>query len=81
MIQSIANGGDGKKDVSTVVDKLKMIENGQNPNETDGRMEVAVAIAEPNQELTVHYDEFERTVIGQSQEQGFHTYEISISFT
>ena len=38
MIQSIANGGDGKKDVSTVVDKLKMIENGQNPNETDGRM-------------------------------------------
>ena len=79
MIQSIANGGDGKKDVSTVVDKLKMIENGQNPNETDGRMEVAVAIAEPNQELTVHYDEFERTVIGQSQEQGFHTYEISIS--
>ena len=79
MIQSIANGGDGKKDVSTVVDKLKMIENGQNPNETDGRMEVAVATAEPNQELTVHYDEFERTVIGQSQEQGFHTYEISIS--
>ena len=79
MIQSIANGGDGKKDVSTVVDKLKMIENGQNPNETDGRMEVAVAIAEPNQELIVHYDEFERTVIGQSQEQGFHTYEISIS--
>ncbi|MFZ0443789.1 MAG: chemotaxis protein CheA [Bacillus sp. (in: firmicutes)] len=79
MIQSIANGGDGKKDVSTVVDKLKMIENGQNPNETDGRMEVAVAIAEPNQELTVHYDEFERTVIGQSQEQGFYTYEISIS--
>jgi two-component system, chemotaxis family, sensor kinase CheA len=79
MIQSIANGGDGKKDVSTVVDKLKMIENGQNPNETDGRMEVAVAIAEPNQELTVHYDEFQRTVIGQSQEQGFHTYEISIS--
>ena len=79
MIQSIANGGDGKKDVSTVVDKLKMIENGQNPNETDGRMEVAVATAEPNQELIVHYDEFERTVIGQSQEQGFHTYEISIS--
>ena len=79
MIQSIANGGDGKKDVSTVVDKLKMIENGQNPNEIDGKMEVAVAIAEPNQELTVHYDEFERTVIGQSQEQGFHTYEISIS--
>jgi two-component system, chemotaxis family, sensor kinase CheA len=79
MIQSIANGGDGKKDVSTVVDKLKMIENGQNPNETDGGMEVAVATAEPNQELIVHYDEFERTVIGQSQEQGFHTYEISIS--
>ena len=35
MVQSIANGGDGKRDVSKVVEKLKMIENGQNPNETD----------------------------------------------
>ena len=26
-----------------------------------------------------NYDEFERTVIEQSKEQGFHTYEISIS--
>jgi two-component system chemotaxis sensor kinase CheA len=79
MIQSIANGGDGKKDVSTIVEKLKMIENGQKPNEIDGKMEVAVASAESTKELTVQYDEFERTVIGQSQEQGFNTFEISIS--
>ena len=79
MIQSIATGGDGKRDVSSVVDQLKMIENGQSPNEKAGHMEVAVATEELEVKSMIQYDEFERTVIGQSQEQGFHTYEISIS--
>ncbi len=77
MVQSIASGGDGKRDVTVVVEKLKLIEKGQSPNAIEGHKEVAATVAIEKIEIT--YDEFERTVIAQSQEQGFHTYEISVS--
>ena len=77
MVQSIASGGDGKRDVHEIVEKLKMIEKGQSPNEFEGHKEVAAAVAEV--ENNIVYDEFERTVIQQSQEQGYHTYEIMVS--
>ncbi|MCQ6274115.1 chemotaxis protein CheA [Bacillus sp. V3B] len=79
MVESIASGGDGKRDVSKVVDMLKMIEKGNKPNVANAQKEVAAAAAEPKTEKQVVYDEFERTVIEQSNEQGFHTYEIAIS--
>ena len=79
MVQSIASGGDGKRDVSKVVDMLKMIETGNKPNVTNAKKEVAAAVAEPITEKQMVYDEFERTVIEQSNEQGFLAYEINIS--
>jgi two-component system, chemotaxis family, sensor kinase CheA len=76
MIQSIEAGGDGKKDVSDIVAKLQLIEHG----------EVAVSqdVAHPpikTEETQINrsnYDEFELTVLRQSQEQGFNTFEIQI---
>jgi two-component system, chemotaxis family, sensor kinase CheA len=79
MVQSIASGGDGKRDVSKVVDMLKTIETGKKPNVINGQKEVAAAVAESIIEKKIVYDEFERTVIEQSNEQGFHTYEMTIS--
>lgn len=77
MVQSIANGGDGKRDVTVVVEQLKLIEKGQNPNALAGHQEVAVTVASEKSEIV--YDEFQRTIIQQSMEQGFQTYEITIS--
>ncbi len=67
MVVSIAEGGDGKRDVTEVVAQLKQIEKG----------EVVVAQkSTPTYEQT--YDEFEYTILKQSAEQGFHSYEVAI---
>ena len=81
MVQSIASGGDGKRDVSNVVGKLKLIEEGKSSTVMDAQKEVAVALAESELETVqkVTYDEFERTVIEQSKEQGFSAFEIMVS--
>lgn len=77
MVQSIASGGDGKKDVTETVEKLKLIEKGE-PLSGSAKNEVAAtAVVEANQES--HYDEFELTVLKQSKEQGFGVYEITIA--
>ncbi|MBT2683013.1 chemotaxis protein CheA [Bacillus sp. ISL-37] len=77
MVQSIASGGDGKKDVTETVEKLKLIEKGE-PLSGSAKNEVAAtAVLEANHES--HYDEFELTVLKQSKEQGFGVYEIAIA--
>ncbi|MFB1081090.1 chemotaxis protein CheW [Jeotgalibacillus sp. JSM ZJ347] len=68
MIASIASGGDGKKDVSRSLEMLEGILTGQ----------PAEAVKQTNSS-SVQYDEFERTVILQSLEQGYHAYELTIS--
>ncbi|PWW27349.1 two-component system chemotaxis sensor kinase CheA [Cytobacillus oceanisediminis] len=79
MVHSIAEGGDGKRDVSEAVAKLKLIEMGQSSAQGEAKAEAAVALAEPSAAVKSTYDEFEWTVIQQSREQGFETYEISVA--
>lgn len=79
MVQSIAEGGDGKRDVSEAVEKLMLIEKGESPVQSAARAETAAAIAEPQGMIKSTYDDFEWTVIQQSKEQGFESYEISIA--
>ncbi|EWG11978.1 chemotaxis protein CheA [Cytobacillus firmus] len=79
MVLSIAEGGDGKRDVSIAVEKLMLIEKGESPALSKARAETAAAIAEPPGPVKSTYDDFEWTVIQQSKEQGFETYEISIA--
>jgi two-component system, chemotaxis family, sensor kinase CheA len=81
MIGSISEGGDGKRDVTETVGKLKRIENGE-PIEGGSSKAPAEALAEVtagNAATHLTYDDFERTIIEQSHEQGFETYEISIA--
>jgi two-component system, chemotaxis family, sensor kinase CheA len=77
MVQSIAAGGDGKKDVTETVEKLKLIEK-EEYNVTSAKVEVAAATAMDTPILS-NYDEFELTVLKQSKEQGFGVYEIAIA--
>ncbi|MEH7385751.1 chemotaxis protein CheA [Bacillus sp. JJ1521] len=76
MIFSIADGGDGKKDVSDVVFSLKKIESGEEI--TEDETPVSVALKTESAALRSNYDDFELTVIQQSKEQGFNCYEITI---
>lgn len=79
MIHSIAEGGDGKRDVATVVEKLKAIEKGQSPGLLESRQEAAAAVAQEMVDTALNYDEFERTVLEQSLQQGFQPYEITVT--
>ncbi|MCA0148614.1 MULTISPECIES: chemotaxis protein CheA [Rossellomorea] len=80
MVLSIADGGDGKRDVTEVVAMLESIEKGESLHAALVDSEVA-ATAEvvERQTLSMQYEAFEQTVIQQSQEQGFRCFEISVS--
>ncbi len=81
MIFSIADGGNGKKDVSDVVSSLVRIENGESLADGSG-IEQTVQDTIKNQSplnLSSKYDEFEYTVLQQSKEQGFNIYETQIT--
>jgi len=80
MVESIASGGDGKRNVEDVVKKLVAIENGEAFVEA-GAEEAAAAVVEERSLPHNSYDEFEITVMQQSKEQGFDTYEIEISLS
>lgn len=79
MVQSIAEGGSGKRDVRAVVEKLAKIEKGESLGtatspKTTKTTEQNVVVS-PSQT----YDEFELTVLKQSTEQGFNSFEVTVS--
>jgi len=80
MVYDIEAGGDGKKDVSTLVALLNRIEAGDT-NVSLAHMENAVTLDVEKEAVSnsVHYDEFEMTVMSQSFEQGFGAFEITVS--
>ncbi|MBS4194004.1 chemotaxis protein CheA [Lederbergia citri] len=79
IVESIASGGDGTRDVSAVISKLEQIEQGKTANMNEnGKKEIAIAL-ESVAYLKNKYDQYEKTVIEQSKEQGFDCYELTIS--
>ncbi|MGE6715922.1 chemotaxis protein CheW [Peribacillus frigoritolerans] len=79
MVMSIAEGGDGKRNVMEVVHQLEMIEKGESPvSSTIAEVAAASAVLEKEEMTVVEYDEFEWTVLQQSKDQGFNSFEISI---
>ncbi|MDW0109209.1 chemotaxis protein CheA [Sporosarcina aquimarina] len=76
MILNIEEGGTGKKDVGNLVKMLNQIEAGQSPNEAATEKNSPENKYKNTDELS--YDDFEKTVISQSIEQGFHAFELKI---
>lgn len=77
MVMDIASGGKGNLDVTDTVQKLHKIETGE-------EIPVAATTVESTVESTISqenwlsYDDYEMTVIEQSVEQDFSTFEISV---
>ncbi|KZR57397.1 chemotaxis protein CheA [Pseudobacillus badius] len=76
MVQDIAAGGAGKRDVTDIVDKLLKIENGEPVHADSSAQTEAAPSVSPSS--AVKYDEFEYTVIQQSKEQGFTCFEVEV---
>ncbi|WP_044337382.1 chemotaxis protein CheA [Rossellomorea aquimaris] len=75
MVFSIAEGGDGKRDVTEVVTLLQAIEKGEVLQSASNEAAAATEI----HTLSMKYEAFEQTVIQQSFEQGFCCFEITVS--
>lgn len=79
MVLDIAAGGKGKLDVTDTVQKLHKIETGEEiPVAATTVGPSIVDYTTPSQENWLTYDDYEMTVIQQSVEQDFFTYEISV---
>lgn len=80
MVMSIAEGGDGKRDVKAIVEQLKRIENGEDlsapAQAAEENTESKATVT--NERIEEDYDQFELTVLEQSKEQGFEAYHITI---
>lgn len=78
MVVSIADGGDGKRDVSQVVSLLMQIESGETlaATQTAAGRAVHEFVATSVSQI---YDSFEQTVILQSIEQGFSCFEMTVT--
>ncbi|KGX93152.1 chemotaxis protein CheA [Pontibacillus halophilus JSM 076056 = DSM 19796] len=78
MVTDIASGGEGKKDVQRIVEKLRQIENGESPEEQPASSEPESA-GGPVPTAGVQVDQFEQTVLKESMDKGYNTYEITIT--
>ncbi|GEN82007.1 chemotaxis protein CheA [Sporosarcina luteola] len=81
MVFDIEAGGTGKKDVQQLVNALNQIEAGQAVTSSVEETAASIITIEPsktNNASMLHYDDYEMTVISQSQEQGFNAFEVTI---
>lgn len=75
MVQSIAEGGDGKRDVTEISKKLDVT---GSHAETASAVETAEASSAASD---LDYNEFERTVLDEAREQGFKCYELKVTLS
>lgn len=75
MVQSIAEGGDGKRDVTEISKKLDVT---GSHAETASAVETSEASSAASD---LDYNEFERTVLDEAREQGFKCYELNVTLS
>ncbi|WP_068673134.1 chemotaxis protein CheA [Oceanobacillus sp. Castelsardo] len=80
MIESIADGNDGKKDVTELVARLDMIENGKSIN-SDGNNEgeEVAATLEAQSIAKLELDEFQLEIVQQAKELDIDAYQLTVS--
>lgn len=79
MVIDIANGGNGSKDVSEVIDKLKLIEQGDSEDRADENVNQEISPKTNAESKFSSLNEFEITLLEQAHEKSFHTYEVEVS--
>ncbi|MDL4840083.1 chemotaxis protein CheA [Aquibacillus rhizosphaerae] len=75
MVMDIAGGGDGKRDVEGLVKQLEAIENGEAVAvNSDSKTNTSVS----NNSSFDQLDQFEITVLQESEEKGYHNLEVNV---
>lgn len=81
MVRDIADGGDGKRDVSDIINRLERIEQGLPLDGETAEEEAEEKKTTPDSNLEIALDEFQITIIEQALEQGFKPYEIYVELS
>ncbi|WP_042144798.1 chemotaxis protein CheA [Paucisalibacillus sp. EB02] len=77
MVENIASGGDGSHNITKVANQLQMIEQGKLLVGADTRFEQVEELDNTISTFT-NIDEFELSILNESQERGFQNYDITI---
>ncbi|NMD69120.1 chemotaxis protein CheA [Bacillus sp. DNRA2] len=80
MVVSIENGGDGKENVTEVVNELARIKDGTPAKSTPTAQVVEEVKEEQQQEPKLPLDEFVISLIGEARKMGSFSYQIKVSF-
>lgn len=75
MVEDVANGGDGKRDVADIVNQLDKIEKGENITKEESSPKKEV---ESLNTTTLQLDEFQLTILSESKDRGFDNHEIMV---
>ncbi|WP_096189106.1 chemotaxis protein CheA [Evansella halocellulosilytica] len=78
MVEDISNNGSGKKNVKAIVDKLERIEKGEAVQEIAATTATQEHKSQTEVASELRFDDFELTVLSQSKEQGFSSFNLSI---
>lgn len=83
IVEDIAAGGEGKRDVTRIIEILSALNTGETlPDQRESLSEVAATITATEEvEHIEHMDEFELTILQESIEQGFSNYEIHVELS
>ncbi|QKS71417.1 chemotaxis protein CheA [Paenalkalicoccus suaedae] len=79
MVNDIASGGEGKRDVTEAVRKLEAAESGEKAIEEVSEQSMPAFEASPGSSMA--FDNFEETVLRQSYEQGYKAYHLTITLS
>lgn len=76
MVFDIIDGGEGKQDVSDLVSKLDAIENGD--QDIESQINKAQKLSGKTASVESELDQFELTVLQQSNEKGYQNYQVTV---
>src|SRR5699024_7052238 len=83
IVEDISNGGEGKRDVTSILEKIAKLESNSDPTIDEGTEQVENVSIDTSDELkhVEEVDEFELTILKESMERGFNNYEIHIELS
>lgn len=81
MVQDIANGGDGKRNVIDIVNQLAKIENGEAIESTPQALATAETAATTAVVSDIELDQFQLTILQESKELGYDNYQIEVTLS
>lgn len=81
IVEDIASGGDGKRDVAEISAQLEQIEKGEAITTSETDRDDTTSEAKRDDAFSLELDEFQITILEESEEQGYNNYKIVVQLS